>query len=90
MLELTVIIVLGVGLVLTLAMLLVRRSAPVNEAGVSKTVDLIAQAVQKVQAEQRATQEVQRDLKTELRSTSDNLKNLFTASESFRTKLYNI
>src|SRR3989344_4745241 len=81
MLELTVIIVLGVGLVLTLAMLLGRRSAPVNESGVSKTVDLIAQAVQKVQAEQRATQEVQRDLKTELRSTSDNLKNLFTESQ---------
>jgi len=80
MLELIVIAILGVALVIVLIMLMTKKTVN-SDVGVSKTVDIIAQAMQKVQAEQRATQEVQRDLKSELRGTSDSLKNLFTESQ---------
>jgi len=58
-----------------------RKSQPITDEGLGRNVEIIAQSLQKVQAEQRASQEVQRGLKDELRHTADHLKNLAVASE---------
>lgn len=95
MLELVIILVLGAALVVALLVLFFRRPRISTDEGLAKTVDLIAQAAQKIQGEQRVAQEVQRNLKEELRQTSDQLKSLTTESqerdkrdlESFRNLL---
>lgn len=81
MLELIIILVLGAALFVTLVLLFMRRPKIHTDEGLAKAVDVISQAIQKVQSEQRAHQEVQRDLKTELRQASDRLKDLTVESQ---------
>ncbi len=81
MLELVIILVLGVALAVALGILFLRRPKIGGDESTSRTVDLIAQAIQKIQGEQRASQEVQRNLKEELRQTSDNIREFTTESQ---------
>ncbi len=81
MLELITILILGAALITALGVLFFRRPKISTDEGLAKTIDLIAQATQKIQGEQRAAQEVQRNLKEELRQTSDQLKDLTTESQ---------
>lgn len=76
-------IIIGVlTLALGLALFVIwQKSKPITDEGLGRNLDIIAQSLQKVQVEQRASQEVQRGLKDELRHTADHLKNLSVASE---------
>jgi DNA recombination protein RmuC len=58
-----------------------QKSKPISDEGLGRNIEIIAQSVQKVHSEQRASQEIQRTLKDELRHTADHLKNLSIASE---------
>ncbi len=78
--ELVVIGVLAVALIVALVIIWL-RSTPLTDQGLGHNIEVIAQSLQKVQTEQRASQEVERNLKEELRRTSDNLKDLSVASK---------
>jgi len=78
--ELVVMGVLTVALVLALIVIW-QKSKPITDEGLGRNLEIIAQSVQKVQSEQRASQEIQRTLKDELRHTADHLKNLTVASD---------
>lgn len=78
--ELIIIGILSVGLIVAL-ILVWQKSKPITDEGLGRNLEIIAQSVQKVQSEQRASQEVQRTLKDELRHAADHLKDLATASE---------
>lgn len=58
-----------------------QKSKPITDESLGRNIEIIAQSVQKVQSEQRASQEIQRTLKDELRHTADHLKNLGVASK---------
>jgi DNA recombination protein RmuC len=58
-----------------------QKSKPLTDEGLGRNIEIIAQSLQKVQSEQRASQEVERGLKEELRQTSDHLKNLSVTAE---------
>lgn len=76
------IIIGGLAIALVFALVVIwQRSKPITDQGLSHNLEIIAQSVQKVHSEQRASQEVQRTLKDELRHTADHLKNLTVASE---------
>lgn len=77
--ELIIIGLLAVGLVAAMIVIW-QKSKPITDEGVGRNIEIIAQSLQKVQVEQRASQEVQRTLKDELRHTADHLKNLTVAS----------
>lgn len=79
-LELIIIGVLAVALGVALFVIW-QKTRPITDEGLGRNIDIIAQALQKVQSEQRASQEIQRTLKDELRHTADHLKNLAVASE---------
>src|SRR3989344_1797411 len=72
--------VLVVALVIALVVIW-QKSKPITDESLSRNIEIIAQSVQKVQSEQRASQEIQRTLKDELRHTADHLKNLGIASQ---------
>ena len=78
--ELIVIGILALALIVALVVIW-QKSKPLTDEGLGRNVEIIAQSLQKVQSEQRASQEVERSLKDELRLTSDNLKNLSIASQ---------
>ncbi|MFA5010272.1 MAG: DNA recombination protein RmuC [Patescibacteria group bacterium] len=76
------IIIGGLAVALVFALVVIwQRSKPITDQGLSHNLEIIAQSMQRVQSEQRASQEVQRTLKDELRHTADHLKNLTVASE---------
>lgn len=76
--ELIAIIVLGLGLAAALLYILFAKkpSAVTGNPEADSTLAMIVTAVQKIQGEQRASQEVQRGLKDELRYTAEKLKDL--------------
>jgi len=77
--EIALIVIGGLALALIVALIVIwQKSKPID--GVGRVVEVITQSMQKVQAEQRASQEVERSLKDELRLTSDRLKDLVVAS----------
>jgi DNA recombination protein RmuC len=81
MIETVAIVILGLALIIALGVLFLRKPKIQTDEGMAKAVDLIAQAMTKVQNEQSTAQEVQRGLKTELRQTSDQLKTLLVSSQ---------
>ncbi|MDD5605916.1 MAG: DNA recombination protein RmuC [Patescibacteria group bacterium] len=78
--ELIIISVLSAALLVAVVLLFWRKPKIQTDEGMAKAVDLISQAVGKVQTEQSVAREVQRGLKDELRQTSDQLKGLLIAS----------
>jgi len=79
--EIALIVIGGLALALIVALIVIwQKSKPITNDSVGRAVEVIAQSMQKVQAEQRASQEVQRTLKDELRHTADHLKDLVVAS----------
>jgi len=83
--ELTLIIILGIGLAVALGYIFARRKPNTGDQAMDSTLELIVGAVNKIHGEQRASQEVQRGLKDELRQTADKLKDL-TVSTAERDK----
>ncbi|MEZ4210633.1 MAG: DNA recombination protein RmuC [Patescibacteria group bacterium] len=74
--ELTLIIILGIALAVAVGYIFARRKPNTGDQAMDSTLELIVGAVNKIQGEQRASQEVQRGLKDELRQTADKLKDL--------------
>lgn len=72
-----IILVLGLSLLAMIALLVFRRPN-VATSGDARVMDELAKAINSVKTEQRAAQEVQRDLKSELRTSTDSLKNIIT------------
>ena len=77
-----IILILALGLIGAIAYIFINRKPPVvtGNSETDSTLQMIVNAVQKIQGEQRASQEVQRSLKDELRQAADNLKHLSTSS----------
>jgi len=73
-----IILVLGIALLVTLVLLLIKRPGIATSEGATKTLNDLTKAITQITTEQRAAQEIQRDLKTELRSSTDHLKDLVT------------
>lgn len=79
--ELIIIIVLAIGLVVALVALFVRRPhITTGNPEADSTLEMIVSAVQRIQGEQRASQEVQRGLKDELRHAADKISDLATTA----------
>lgn len=79
--ELIAIIALGLGLLAALIYIFSRRAPIVTgNPEADSALEFILHEVQKIQGEQRASQEVQRTLKDELRHAADKLKDLSVSS----------
>lgn len=79
--ELIIIVALAIGLVVALFYLFARRPhITTGNPEADSTLEMIVSAVQRIQGEQRASQEVQRGLKDELRHAADKISDLATTT----------
>lgn len=79
--ELIIIAILAVGLAICLIYLFGRKThVNTGNPEADQTLEMIVSAVQRIQGEQRASQEVQRGLKDELRHAADKLSDLATTT----------
>lgn len=81
MTEVIIISILSVALLVAVGAIFFRKPKIQTDEGMAKAIDLITTALARVQERQSVTQEVQKDLKSELRQTSDQLKSLFVSSK---------
>lgn len=78
--EIIIIAFLSLALIAAIAVIYFKSQRPDNQI-LEGNVEVIAQALQSLQTEQKASQEIQRNLKEELRFSSDQLKNLVVGVE---------
>lgn len=81
-----IILVLGLSLLIALAVLIMRRPNVSTSEGAAKIINDLIRMVDQIKTEQRAAQEIQRDLKSEIRSSTDNLKDLVTEHRERRER----